>query len=119
MANHPKSPAKNPTGDFDQFTNFMRRLVVVLHSEIKAKLDAEKREKTRKRKAASQLPPEIRTRRPELPTCQSPQHAKPHEHFAKAARNHFGSQNIELRRLVRLCCRLVLRGWDESHPTEL
>jgi hypothetical protein len=53
MANHPKSPAKNPTGDFGQFTNFMQRLVAVPHSEIKAKLDAEKRAKTRKRKAAS------------------------------------------------------------------
>jgi hypothetical protein len=53
MANHPKAPAKNPTGDFGQFTNFVRRLVAVPHSEIKAKLDAEKRAKTRKRKAAS------------------------------------------------------------------
>jgi len=53
MANHPKSPAKNPTGDFGQFTNFMQRLVAVPHSEIKPKLDAEKRAKTRKRKAAS------------------------------------------------------------------
>jgi hypothetical protein len=53
VANHPKSPAKNPTGDFGQFTNFMRRLVAVPHSEIKAKLDAEKRAKMRKRKAAS------------------------------------------------------------------
>jgi hypothetical protein len=48
MANHPKSPAKNPTGDFGQFTNFMQRLVAVPHSEIKAKLDAEKRAKARK-----------------------------------------------------------------------
>jgi len=53
MPDHPKSPAKNPTGDFGKFTNFMRRLVAVPHSEIKAKLDAEKRAKTRKRKAAS------------------------------------------------------------------
>jgi len=53
MANHPKSPAKNPTGDFGQFTSFMRRLVAVPHSEIKAKLDAEKRAKARKRKVAS------------------------------------------------------------------
>ncbi len=53
MANHPKAPAKNPTGDFGQFTNFMRRLVAVPHSEIKAKLDAEKRAKSRKREAAS------------------------------------------------------------------
>jgi hypothetical protein len=53
MANHPKAPAKNPTGDFGQFKDFMRRLVAVPHSEIKAKLDAEKRVKSRKRKAAS------------------------------------------------------------------
>ena len=53
MPNHPKSPAKNPTGDFGKFTNFMRRLVAVPHSEIKAKLDAEKRAKTRKQKVAS------------------------------------------------------------------
>jgi hypothetical protein len=53
MANHPKAPAKNPTGDFGQFTDFLRRLVAVPHSEIKAKLDAEKRAKTRKRTSAS------------------------------------------------------------------
>jgi hypothetical protein len=49
MASHPKSPAKNPTGDFGQFTNFMRRLVAVPHDEIKARLDAEKLAKKRKR----------------------------------------------------------------------
>jgi hypothetical protein len=53
MPNHPKNPAKNPKGDFGQFTDFMRRLVAVPHSEIKAKLDAEKRAKSRKRNAAS------------------------------------------------------------------
>jgi hypothetical protein len=53
LANHPKPSAKNETGDFGKFTNFMRRLVAVPHSEIKAKLDAEKLAKTRKRKAAS------------------------------------------------------------------
>ena len=53
MAKPPKPSAKNVTGDFGQFTNFMRRIVAVPHSEIKAKLDAEKRAKTRKRKAAS------------------------------------------------------------------
>lgn len=53
MANHPKAPAKNPPRDFGQFTDFMRRLVAVPHSEIKAKLDAEKRAKSRKRKNAS------------------------------------------------------------------
>jgi len=49
LANHPKSPAKNPMGDFGQFTNFMRRLVAVPHSEIKSRLDAEKRAKKRKK----------------------------------------------------------------------
>jgi hypothetical protein len=52
----PKNPgpsAKNEQGDFGKFTNFMRRLVAVPHSEIKAKLDAEKR--ARKRKAASRV----------------------------------------------------------------
>lgn len=53
MPTRPKAPAKNPTGDFDKFTNFMRPLVAVPHSEIRAKLDAEKLEKTRKRKTAS------------------------------------------------------------------
>ncbi len=49
MLSHPKPSAKNVTGDFDKFTNFMRRLVSVPHSEIKAKLDAEKRSKQKKR----------------------------------------------------------------------
>ena len=49
----PANPAKSVEGDFGKFTHFMRRLVAVPHSEIKAKLDAEKLAKTRKRKAAS------------------------------------------------------------------
>jgi hypothetical protein len=49
MPSHPKPSAKNVTGDFDKFTNFMRRLVAVPHSEIKAKLDAEKQAKQKKR----------------------------------------------------------------------
>jgi len=53
MANHLKAPAKNPAGDFGQFKDFMRRLVQVPHSEIKAKLDAEKQAKQRQRKRAS------------------------------------------------------------------
>jgi hypothetical protein len=44
----PAAPAKNEQGDFGKFTKFMRRLVAVPHSEIKAKLDAEKRAKNRK-----------------------------------------------------------------------
>jgi len=42
MANHPNPSAKNETGDFAQFTDFMRRLVAVPHSKIKEKLAAEK-----------------------------------------------------------------------------
>jgi hypothetical protein len=49
----PIHSTKNVQGDFGKFTNFMKRLVAVPHSEIKAKLDAEKLAKTRKRKAAS------------------------------------------------------------------
>jgi hypothetical protein len=44
---------KNVEGEFDRFTNFMKRLVAVPHAEIKAKLDAEKRAKTRKSKRTS------------------------------------------------------------------
>jgi hypothetical protein len=47
--NRPKPSAKNVTGDFAQFTDFMKRLVAVPHSEIKAQLDAEKKAKQRKR----------------------------------------------------------------------
>jgi hypothetical protein len=41
----PKPSAKNVTGDFDKFSGFMRRLMAVPHSEIKAQLDAEKEAK--------------------------------------------------------------------------
>jgi hypothetical protein len=47
--NHPSNPVKNEPGEFDRFTDFMRRLVAVPHSEIKAKLDAEKLIKEQKR----------------------------------------------------------------------
>jgi hypothetical protein len=42
VPNHPKSPAKNPTGDLEQFSNFARQILSVPHSEIKAQIDAEK-----------------------------------------------------------------------------
>jgi hypothetical protein len=51
MSNRPRPSAKNEMGDFDKFKNFMRRLVAVPHSEIKAKLDAEKKSRERKRTA--------------------------------------------------------------------
>ncbi len=49
----PTQSAKNVTGDFGKFTDFMRRLVAVPHSEIKAKLDAEKQSKQRRKKLSS------------------------------------------------------------------
>jgi hypothetical protein len=45
----PTPSAKNVQGDFGKFTNFMKRLVAVPHSEIKAKLDAEKQAKQRQK----------------------------------------------------------------------
>ena len=45
-----KSESK-PSPESDRFTSFMKRLVAVPHSEIKAKLDAEKRAKQRKKRA--------------------------------------------------------------------
>jgi hypothetical protein len=53
VPNKPSLPAKNVTGDFDKFTDFMRRLVAVPHSEVKAKLDAEKRAKKRTPRASA------------------------------------------------------------------
>jgi hypothetical protein len=49
VSKSPNPSAKNEQGEFERFTNFMRRLVAVPHSEIKAKLDAEKRAKERRR----------------------------------------------------------------------
>jgi hypothetical protein len=49
----PTQSAKNVQGDFGKFTKFMQRLVAVPHSEIKAKLDAEKQAKRRRRKRSS------------------------------------------------------------------
>jgi hypothetical protein len=37
--------AKNQPGEFERFTNFMRRLVAVPHSEIKAAMEAERKSK--------------------------------------------------------------------------
>jgi hypothetical protein len=51
----PISPAKDVQGDFAQFTNFMRRIVSVPHSKIKAELDREKREKKTK-SSSSRVP---------------------------------------------------------------
>jgi hypothetical protein len=53
MPKQPEPSGKNVTGDFDKFTHFMRRLMAVPHSEIKAKLDAEKQAKPRRKKQSS------------------------------------------------------------------
>jgi hypothetical protein len=45
----PKSAGTDTMGDFAQFTNFMRRLVAVPHSEVKARLEAEKQARKAKR----------------------------------------------------------------------
>ena len=49
FAGHPDQSGESETGDFAKFTDFMKRLMAVPHSEIKARLDEEKREKKRKR----------------------------------------------------------------------
>jgi hypothetical protein len=57
VANLPTDPAKNVTGDFDpKFTDFMRRLVQVPHSEIKAALDAKKEINRRSKASVSRVP---------------------------------------------------------------
>jgi hypothetical protein len=44
----PTQTPQNETGDFAQFTDFMRRLVAVPHSQIKARLEEEKRSKKKR-----------------------------------------------------------------------
>jgi hypothetical protein len=48
--NRPNTSPNEP-GDFDRFKSFMGRLMAVPHSELKAKLDAEKKHKQRGKKA--------------------------------------------------------------------
>jgi hypothetical protein len=52
----PIPSAKNESGNFDEFTNFMRRLVAVPHSKIKAQLDAEKKAKRTSKTSVSRVP---------------------------------------------------------------
>jgi hypothetical protein len=53
MGSRPKPSAKNESGEYAKFSNFMKRLVAVPHSEIKTKLDAEKQAKKRKKSRIS------------------------------------------------------------------
>ncbi len=50
MANQPDRSAKNLTGDFAEFTDFMKRLIAVPHSEIKARIEADKAKKKKAKK---------------------------------------------------------------------
>lgn len=59
VPSQPTASAKNPTGDFDKFRDFMRRLVAVPHSEIKEQLETEK-----KRKRTSKVSSSSRVSRP-------------------------------------------------------
>ncbi len=50
---HPKPSAKNAAGEYANFESALKQVLSVPHSELKAKLDAEKRAKQRKSKRAS------------------------------------------------------------------
>ncbi len=53
MTHKPAPSAKNDTGDYAKFTDFMKRLVAVPHTDIKAALDQEKLERKRKAEKVS------------------------------------------------------------------
>jgi hypothetical protein len=55
VANRPFIPVKEVVGDSATFENFMRRLVQVPHSEIKAALDAEKERKRTSKLSSSRV----------------------------------------------------------------
>jgi hypothetical protein len=50
-ADHPTPSAKNETGDFARFNNFVDRVLAVPHSTIKERLDAEKQRKQQMKQA--------------------------------------------------------------------
>ncbi|MFZ0913571.1 MAG: hypothetical protein WBQ76_11745 [Candidatus Korobacteraceae bacterium] len=56
FARQPDQSAKSDTGDFAKFTDFVKRLMAVPHSEIKAALEQEREAKKQKRasRAASE-----------------------------------------------------------------
>jgi len=51
----PSESAKNQTGDFDKFTDFARQVFRVPHSQIKAKLEAEKAAKRKIKDSVSRV----------------------------------------------------------------
>jgi hypothetical protein len=52
VARHPKPSAKNETGEYALFEDALKKVLSVSHSELKAKIDAGKRKRT-KRSSAS------------------------------------------------------------------
>lgn len=56
MPKKPTDSAKNVRGDSDTFVQFMRKLVRVPHSEIKAELDAEKAVREKLKSSFSRVP---------------------------------------------------------------
>jgi hypothetical protein len=56
MPKKPTDLAKDVRGDSDTFIKFMRRLVQVPHSEIKAALDAKKEINRRSKASVSRVP---------------------------------------------------------------
>ena len=56
----PNASAKIVSGNSENFTNFMQRLVAVPHAEIKAKLDAAREAKKTTASRASALPSKAR-----------------------------------------------------------
>jgi hypothetical protein len=55
MPNQPRQSAESVTGDSATFVNFMRKLVQVPHSEIKAALEAEKKFKRTAKASVSRV----------------------------------------------------------------
>jgi len=54
MANiHPKPSAKNEQGEYANFATALKKVLSVPHSELKAKLDAEKRVRKQRSKRTS------------------------------------------------------------------
>ena len=47
MARYPKPSAKNDAGEYATFHNALKKVLSVPHSEIKSKLDAEKRKRVK------------------------------------------------------------------------
>jgi len=52
VARHPRPSAKNESGEYATFENALKKILSVPHSEIKAKLDAEKRKRAKRASAS-------------------------------------------------------------------